>query len=94
MEKEVPILDAVRGLTELLGYDPLLMANEGKTAIIVSKESADEICSKLKTHPYGKNAAVIGIVTEEYPGKVLLETEYGGTRILEKPLGEDLPRIC
>ena len=93
-EKEVPVLDAVRGLTELLGYDPLLMANEGKAAFIVSEEAAEAICHKLKTHPYGKNSAIIGTVTKEYPGKVLLETEFGGTRILEKPLGEDLPRIC
>lgn len=86
--------DEVRGLGELLGINPLEVANEGKAVIGVAPERAEAVLEALKRHPQGRNAALIGEATGDYPGKVILVTEVGGRRFLENPLGDPVPRIC
>jgi hydrogenase expression/formation protein HypE len=78
----------------MLGFDPLYIANEGKVIVIVPPDEAEAALQALRAHPYGAQAALIGRVTEEMPGRVLLRTWIGGTRILEMLTGEILPRIC
>ena len=93
-EERIPVRKVVAGLCEILGYDPLTVANEGKVVAIVASDRAETILAKMKTHPLGKEAALIGEVVSEHPGRVCLDTTVGGTRVLDIPLGEDLPRIC
>jgi hydrogenase expression/formation protein HypE len=93
-EEVIPIKDEVLGACEMLGFDPLHVANEGKLIAIVPQESADEILKAMRKNPYGKEAAIIGEVTEEPRGKVLVKTVIGTTRILDMLVGEQLPRIC
>jgi hydrogenase expression/formation protein HypE len=92
-EERVPIKDDVKFISDMLGYDPLYLANEGKAIIITSKDSADEIVDKLRTHSLGKNAAVIGRVTSGHKG-VRLRTKIGGERVLDLLEDDMLPRIC
>ena len=92
-EKAVPVAESTRGLCELLGFDPLHLANEGKV-IITAGDGWEEILEAMKNHPLGKNSAVIGTVTDSQPGRVVLETEIGGSRIIDIPAGMQLPRIC
>jgi len=94
VEESIPIRKTVAGLCEVLGYDPLTLANEGKVVVIARADAAPAILERMKAHPLGREAALIGQVVGEHPGKVCLETTVGGTRILDIPLGEDLPRIC
>ena len=84
----------MRSAAELLGLDPLYVANEGKCLVIVAPEDAEKTLRIMRRHPYGRNAAIIGEVTEQHPGRVLLKTRIGGTRILSVLTGEQLPRIC
>lgn len=93
-DEEIPMRDEVRGLGELLGINPLEVANEGKAVIGVAPERAEAVLEALKRHPQGRNAALIGEATGDYPGKVILVTEVGGRRFLENPLGDPVPRIC
>ncbi len=93
-EAKIPIRDEVRGIGSLLGISPLTVANEGKAVIVVAPDRADAVFRALHAHPLGRNAAIIGKVTDEYPGKVVLGTEVGGRRFLEMPLGDPVPRIC
>lgn len=93
-EEAIPIRREVAGLCEVLGYDPLTVANEGKVVVIASADTAGHIVERMRLHPYGRDAAIIGEVVEQHPGKVCLSTQVGGTRVLDIPLGEDLPRIC
>jgi hydrogenase expression/formation protein HypE len=93
-ERAIPMRDAVRGACELLGLDPLLVANEGKLVAFVPEPDADTVLTALRAHPLGRDAARIGRVTETHPGIVLLRTPIGGDRILDLPFGEALPRIC
>lgn len=93
-EDSVPVKDAVRGACELLGFDHLYLANEGKIVAVVGKDSADKAVAALKRHPLGKDAAIVGSVTEGPKGRVLLETSIGNRRILDMLSGEQLPRIC
>ncbi|MFH0896169.1 MAG: hydrogenase expression/formation protein HypE [Bacteroidota bacterium] len=93
-ETAIPVSEPVKGLCELLGFDPLLMANEGKVLMIVSDEDAPKALKALQSHEFGKNASVIGEITETQAGRVILKTEIGGSRIVEMPAGEQLPRIC
>lgn len=79
---------------EVLGLDPLFAANEGKVVIIAEPGSAERSLTKIKSHPLGAEARVVGRVTGDSPGKVWLRTRIGGTRLLEPPSGELLPRIC
>ncbi len=93
-EAAIPVRDQARGLGDLLGISPFDVANEGKAILIVASERADAVLTLLRSHPLGQDAARIGKVTAEYPGRVILQTEVGGRRFLEMPLGDPVPRIC
>ena len=93
-ENRIPIKDEVRGACELLGFEPWNLANEGKLVAIVAAEAAGAILSVMQGHRLGRDAVRIGEVREEPPGKVLLRTSIGSTRILDMMVGEPLPRIC
>jgi hydrogenase expression/formation protein HypE len=93
-ECKVPVPAAVRAACELLGLDPLYVANEGKLLAIVPKEDAESVLAAMHAHPYGKNAATIGQVVEQHPGMVVARTGIGGKRVVDMQVGEQLPRIC
>jgi hydrogenase expression/formation protein HypE len=93
-EKSIPVPPVVQSYCDIFGYDPLYLANEGKVLMVVKPSAVKEILKILKDHPLGKNAAVIGEITEKKPGKVYMKTQYKGTRIVDKLSGEQLPRIC
>jgi hydrogenase expression/formation protein HypE len=93
-EDKIPVRDGVRGACELLGFDPLYVANEGKLVAIVAPEDAAKILAKIKQNKYGAEAAAIGEVTAERKGKVIMKTRLGASRILDMLSGELLPRIC
>ncbi len=92
-ERTVPVLSAVRAAGELLGIDPLHVANEGKALIGVRAGAAERVLAKLRTHPLGQRAAIIGTCVAERPGSIVLDTGFG-RRLLAEPEGEPLPRIC
>ncbi len=93
-EKDIPVKEIVKGTCEIFGFDPLYLANEGKVVMVVAKEDAEKILETMKNHPKGKEAAIIGEITQSNPGKVLMQTEVGGRRIIDMLAGEMLPRIC
>lgn len=93
-EEALPLTPVVRHTAELLGLDPLAVANEGKVVFIVDSNDADKLVELCKTHPLGKKAVIIGHVTDSIPALVELITGVGGRRIVQRPYGEDLPRIC
>ncbi|APV45424.1 hydrogenase expression/formation protein HypE [Dehalogenimonas formicexedens] len=93
-ESKVPVKDAVRSACELLGFDPLYVANEGKMIAIVAREDADKVLAALRNHRYGIDAAVIGEITAEHKNRVVLRTALGARRIVDMLSGELLPRIC
>jgi hydrogenase expression/formation protein HypE len=93
-EAAIPISEPVRGACEILGLDPLYVANEGKVIAIVARERADAALAALRAHPLGRRAAVIGAVTAEHPGRVVMRSLTGGTRVVDMLSGEQLPRIC
>jgi hydrogenase expression/formation protein HypE len=93
-EEAVPVKPEVVQACELLGFDPLYVANEGKLVAFVPQEHAARVLEAMHCHPYGRQAAVIGRTTEEHPGMVVLNTAVGGQRILSPLSGELLPRIC
>jgi len=93
-EPAMPIREAVRGACELLGLDPLYVANEGKLIAIVAEEAAPAALDVMRAHNYGRDAAIIGRVTEEHVGRVVLQTALGTRRVLDMMVGEQLPRIC
>jgi hydrogenase expression/formation protein HypE len=93
-EPAIPLRTEVRGMCELLGLDPLYLANEGKLVAIVPRDGADAVLGAMRAHPFGKHAAHIGEVVEKRPGKVTLLSAFGGERIVDVPFGEQLPRIC
>jgi hydrogenase expression/formation protein HypE len=93
-ESCIPVKEPVRAICDLLGFDPLYLANEGKVVMVVKAESADEIVEYMKSLPYGSDAAVVGEITDAHPGRVVLKTGIGGSRILDMPVGDQLPRIC
>lgn len=90
----IPIKDNVKGACEILGIDPLFVANEGKLIAIVKSDDAEQILSTMKNNPLGKDAAIIGEVVKDHPGLVTKETLLGVEQIVDLPLGEQLPRIC
>lgn len=92
-EKRLPVAESVRGICEILGFDPLYLANEGKALLIVDGREAEAILDDLRKSRYGRNASVIGEVTEGPPG-VILKTAIGGMRAVDYPVGDQLPRIC
>ncbi len=93
-EDDLPIRDEVNGVCEILGIDPLYVANEGKVLLIVKKDDAQGIVELMRTVEYGNDANIIGEITDEFPGKAYLETGIGGRRILPLLIEEQLPRIC
>ncbi len=93
-ENAIPVREEVRAVSELLGLDPLYAANEGKVIVAVAPEAAKEALDALRAHPLGQNAAIIGKVTDDHTGRVVLETPYGAHRILQMLTGAPLPRIC
>jgi hydrogenase expression/formation protein HypE len=94
VEDQIPLKSEVAGACELLGFDPLYLANEGKLLAFVSPDCVDAVLKVIRTDPCGKDAAVIGEVVEDYPGKVFMKTRIGGKRIVDMLAGEQLPRIC
>jgi hydrogenase expression/formation protein HypE len=93
-EAALPVRAEVRGACELLGIDPLYVANEGKLAAVVAPEAADAALAALRAHPLGREAAIVGEVRDDPPGMVLLETAFGGSRVVDVLTGDPLPRIC
>jgi len=93
-EAKIPVGEAVRGACEILGFDPLYVANEGKLLAIVAREAAGAALEVLRSHPLGAQAVIIGEVVEEHPGKVYLRSRIGAERIVDMLSGEQLPRIC
>jgi hydrogenase expression/formation protein HypE len=93
-EESLPINENVSSFSEILGLDPLYIANEGKIIAVVAREKASSILSKMKKHPLGKESAIIGEITKENKRRVVLETIIGGTRIIDRLVGDQLPRIC
>jgi hydrogenase expression/formation protein HypE len=93
-EAAIPVPEIVRGVCELLGLDPLYVANEGKLVAIVDADQADRILAAMQAHPLGKEARMIGRVTESHPGLVTLRTSFGTQRIVDMLSGDQLPRIC
>jgi hydrogenase expression/formation protein HypE len=94
LEDQIPIRDAVRGACELLGLDPLHIANEGQFLAVVAPEYADAALNALNLAPGGEGARIIGEVREQPAGSVLVSTLYGGSRIVDMLVGDPLPRIC
>jgi len=93
-EEKLPVREDVRGACEILGIDPLYVANEGKLIAIADPVQADKVLEKMRDHEYGKNSAIIGEVTDDNPGMVILRNLLGVDRIIDLPTGEQLPRIC
>ena len=93
-EDKIPVDKAVLAACELLGFDPLYIANEGKVVAVVAHADADRVLAKVKQNKYGASAAIIGEVVAEHPGKVIMKTSLGASRIVDMPVGELLPRIC
>jgi hydrogenase expression/formation protein HypE len=93
-ESAVPIREGVRGVCEILGLDPLYVANEGKLAAIVPPQHADKVLAAMRTHPLGRDAAIVGSVTAGEPGRVYQRTAFGTRRVVTMLTGDQLPRIC
>ena len=93
-ETSIPVREEVRGACEMLGLDPLYVANEGKLVAIVAPDSAEAALRALQNHPLGKDARIIGRVTSEHPRMVVMRTPFGTTRIVDMLTGDQLPRIC
>jgi hydrogenase expression/formation protein HypE len=93
-ETAIPIGEEVRGACEILGLDPLYVANEGKVIAIVARDHAEAALAAMRSHPLGRDAAIIGEVVADHPGKVFLKSRIGGMRVVDMLSGEQLPRIC
>ena len=93
-EDALPLREEVRGACEILGLDPLYLANEGKLVAVVPASAAQAVLAAMRAHPAGTHAAIIGEVTEKPAGVVVLHTGFGGQRIVDMLVGEQLPRIC
>jgi len=93
-ERKVPVRPEVNAACEMLGLDPFYVANEGKLVAIVPAESAEVVLAAMQTHEYGREASIIGRVVEAHPGLVTAKTAISGTRVVDVPAGELLPRIC
>jgi len=93
-EDQIPVRAQVRGAAELLGIDPMYVASEGRMVAVVDGPQAGQALAALRAHPLGEQAAVIGHITADQPGIVLLKTAFGGTRIVDLLVGDPLPRIC
>jgi hydrogenase expression/formation protein HypE len=93
-ENSIPIREEVRGACEMLGLDPLYVANEGKLVAIVKPSAAEQILEAMHQHPLGRDARMIGTVTSSHPTMVSLRTRLGTSRIVDLLAGDQLPRIC
>ena len=93
-EAEIPVKEEVKAACELLGLDPIYVANEGKLVAIVDPADADQILARMRKNRYGRDAVIIGEVTSQHPGKVVMRTKLGPSRIVDMLSGELLPRIC
>ncbi len=93
-ENTIPVKEQVAAACELLGFDPLYLANEGKLLAFVTPGQVDAVLQAVKADPYGQDAAIIGEVVAEHPGRVVMQTRIGGSRIVDMLAGEQLPRIC
>ncbi len=93
-EESIPINENVKGICEILGFDPLYVANEGKVVMIVTNQDSDKLLNILKKHTLGNSSKIIGEVTDKNKGFALMETLIGGQRIIDMLAGEQLPRIC
>ncbi len=94
VERAIPVPPEVANACALLGLDPMYVANEGKLVAFVARGQADAVLAAMRAHPLGAAAAVIGECVDEHPGMVVATTTFGGTRVVDTPLGEQLPRIC
>lgn len=93
-EEKIPISEPVRGACEILGLDPLYVANEGKLLAFVSPDDSEKVLAAMRQHPLGRESAVLGEVVGEHPGTVVMRTAIGGSRVVDMLSGEQLPRIC
>jgi len=93
-EDQIPVKEEVRGACELLGLDPLYVANEGKMIAIVEPSAADRVIEAMRSHQHGREARVIGTVVDQHRGTVVMKTAFGTTRIVDMLAGDQLPRIC
>jgi hydrogenase expression/formation protein HypE len=93
-EASVPVQEPVRGMCEILGFDPFCLASEGRLLVVAASEEADRIAGRMREDPLGRGAAIIGTVTSARGGRVILNSTSGGQRFLETPTGQLLPRIC
>ena len=93
-EEKVPVREEVLAACEMLGFDPLYIANEGKLVAILSAEDTDKVLKAMLGNPYGKDASIIGEVRAEHPGRVVMKTCLGASRIVDMLVGDPLPRIC
>ena len=93
-ETSLPIRPEVRGMCEILGLDPLYLANEGKVIAVLPADAAENVLTVMRSDPAGKHSCMIGEVTEAPKSRVILETSFGGERIVDMLVGEQLPRIC
>ena len=93
-ERAIPVPDAVANACGFLGLDPLYVANEGRLVAFVPPSQAEEVLAAMRAHPQGAGATLIGECVAEHPGMVVVATGLGGTRVVDLPLGEQLPRIC
>jgi len=92
-EERLPVRESVRGVCEILGFDPLYLANEGKALLVVDASTAEDVLAVLREHPLGREAAIVGEVADGKPG-VRMRTLAGGLRAVDYPVGDQLPRIC
>ncbi len=93
-EDLIPVREEAKGACEILGLDPLYVANEGKLVAVVAADVAEAMVARIKQHAYGRAACIIGEVKREPQGIVAMKTSFGGTRIVDMLVGEQLPRIC
>jgi len=93
-ETTIPVKPDVRGACELLGIDPLHVANEGKLVVVVAADEAQQVLDVMRRFDLGRDAVIIGSVVDDHPDMVVMRTAFGSRRIIDLPLGEQLPRIC
>jgi len=93
-ERALPVAPAVQAACDMLGMDPIYVANEGKLVAMLPATHAEAALAAMRAHPIGKNAAIIGRVVEQHARMVVARTAIGGTRVVDMQIGEQLPRIC
>ncbi|MCK5551621.1 MAG: hydrogenase expression/formation protein HypE, partial [Deltaproteobacteria bacterium] len=93
-ERAIPVKEGVISACEILGLDPLYVANEGKLLVFVPPEHTSMVLEGMRKNQHGQDAQIIGQVVADHPGRVVMKARAGGTRIVDLPLGEQLPRIC